>query len=141
MQRACNAVKFNRDTPVTDNETRRQRQAYFAAASYGDAQIGRVLDELDALGLSNDTIIVLFGDHGWHLGENNEWAKHTAMTRASHAPLLFSAPGVPGRVSEDFVEFVDIFPTLADLAGIPVPARCDTPEMSQHAAVCAEGSF
>lgn len=140
VQRACTATHFNQTTPVTDAETRRQRQAYFAAASYGDAQVGRVLDELDALGLSNNTIIVLFGDHGWHLGENNEWAKHTAMTRASHAPLLFSVPGVSGRVSDDFAEFVDIFPTLADLAGIPVPSRCDTPEMSQKAAVCSEGS-
>jgi len=107
---------------------------------YGDAQIGRVLDELHALGLASNTVIVLFGDHGWHLGENNEWAKHTAMTRASHAPLLFSVPGLPGRVSDDFVEFVDIFPTLADLAGISVPARCDTPKMSQEAAACSEGA-
>ena len=66
-------------------ETRLQRRAYFAAVSFVDAQLGRVLAALGEAGLANDTVVVLFGDHGWHIGENNEWAKHTAMTRANRA--------------------------------------------------------
>ena len=78
-------------------------------------------------------------DHGWHLGENNEWAKHTAMTRANRAPLLFAHPAHGGKVSQSFAEFVDIYPTLADLAGLPVPKTCADEAMSQSDINCTEG--
>ncbi len=103
-----------------------QRQlihAYYACVSFVDAQIGRVLDELDRLQLADNTIIVLWGDHGWHLGDHGYWTKHTNYEQATRIPLLFVAPGVttPGSVTQQLAETVDIFPTLADLAGLPAP--------------------
>jgi hypothetical protein len=77
---------------------------------------------------------------GWHLGDNNEWAKHTAMTRANRTPLLFAAPCARPSVRHGYAELVDIYATLVDLAGITVPPRCDTKEQSQTLAVCTEGA-
>ena len=90
--------------------------AYHAAATFADAQIGRVLDELHKLGLEKNTRIVLWGDHGI-------WTKPTNYEQATRTPLLFIAPGVtpPGSVSKQPVESVDILPTLAELAGLPAP--------------------
>ena len=133
---------FGHGTHMNDTQTRMQRQAYFAAASFADAQIGKVLDALAATGLDKTTVVTLWGDHGWHIGENNEWAKHTAMTWANRAPLLFSAPGAPAGqvVDRSFAEFVDLHPTLADLAGLATPPRCDTADMSRSAPSCTEGA-
>ena len=106
--------------------------------TFVDAQIGRVLDSLDELGLTNNTVVMLWGDHGWHLGENNEWAKHTNFEHATHVPLLISSPGGQrGAVSQALTELVDVYPTLADLAGLPVPAEC--PMDSSAVDVCTEG--
>ena len=97
---------------------------YYAATSYMDAQLGRVLDELDRLELGDNTIIVLWGDHGWHLGDHGMWCKHTNYEQATRAPLIFAVPGLPkGQRIRDIVEFVDIYPTLCDLAGIERPAQ------------------
>jgi iduronate 2-sulfatase len=97
---------------------------YYAAASFMDAQVGRLLEELDALGLADDTIIVLWGDHGWHLGDHGMWCKHTNYEQATRAPLIVVAPGRRGgQRSAAIVEFVDIYPALCDLAGIPRPAH------------------
>ena len=75
-----------------------------------------------------------------HIGENNEWAKHTAMTWANNAPLLFAIPGGSGNVvSSSYAEFVDIYPTLADLAGLPTPVTCSTVDMSVNHPNCTEG--
>ena len=134
------AMGFSKGQPVTDAYARQQRRAYFATASFADAQVGRVLDAVEEVGLTDRTVVVLFGDHGWHLGDNNEWAKHTAMTRANRTPLLFAAPGARPSVQRGFAELVDIFATLADLAGIAVPPRCETEEQSQTLAVCTEGA-
>jgi iduronate 2-sulfatase len=91
-----------------------------------DAQVGRLLEELDALGLADDTIIVLWGDHGWHLGDHGMWCKHTNYEQATRAPLIVVAPGQRGgQRSAAIVEFVDIYPTLCDLAGIPRPAHLE----------------
>jgi iduronate 2-sulfatase len=96
---------------------------YYAAASYVDAQIGKVLDELDRSGLAENTIIVLWGDHGFHLGDLGIWTKHTNYEQANHIPLIIVAPGVtkPGSSTKQLTETVDLFPTLAELAGLPKP--------------------
>jgi len=110
--------------PLTDQKARDLVRAYYAAASYTDAQIGKVINELDRLGLREKTIIVLWGDHGWHLGEHGLWCKHTNFEDATHAPLIFSAPKQrnAGAKTNNLAEFVDIYPTLCDLAGLPKPA-------------------
>lgn len=96
---------------------------YYAAASFVDAQIGRVIDELDRLQLADNTIIVLWGDHGWHLGDHGAWTKHTNYEQANRIPLFVVAPGVtrPATHTRQLAETVDIFPTLAELAGLPKP--------------------
>lgn len=135
------ARSFDQRTHLNDTETRVRRRAYYAAASFADEQMGRVLSALRESGLAESTVLTLFGDHGWHIGENNEWAKHTAMTWANRAPLLFAVPGGHGRVvANGFAEFVDIFPTLADLAGLPVPPRCADEGMSLRHPNCTEGA-
>ncbi|MBK1876694.1 sulfatase [Pelagicoccus mobilis] len=96
---------------------------YYACVSYIDALIGGLLEELDSLGLREDTVIVLWGDHGWHLGDHGLWCKHSNFEQATRVPLIFSAPGLPkGQVAGGPVEFVDVFPTLCDLAGVTIPA-------------------
>jgi iduronate 2-sulfatase len=96
---------------------------YHAAISYMDAQLGRVLDALDATGLAKNTIVVLWGDHGWHLGDHGMWCKHTNYEQAARIPLLVVAPGVTqsNTSSESLVESVDLYPTLAELAALPPP--------------------
>jgi iduronate 2-sulfatase len=80
---------------------------------------------LDSLGLTKNTIVVLFGDHGWHLGDHNLWCKHTNFEEATHAPLIISDPSVSPSKTSALTEFVDIFPTLCELAGVPVPTYLD----------------
>ena len=113
--------------PMDDKKARELIRAYYAATSYTDAQIGRVVDELDRQGLREKTIIVLWGDHGWQLGEHDQWCKHTNFEEATHAPLIISAPGQKHRGAKTaaLAEFVDIYPTLCDLAGVPIPATCE----------------
>jgi arylsulfatase A-like enzyme len=96
---------------------------YYASVSYADALVGVLLNTLDSLGLSKNTIVVLWGDHGWHLGDHNLWCKHSNFEQAAHAPLIFFAPNVKPSVSSSLTEFVDVFPTLCDLAGLPIPSH------------------
>jgi iduronate 2-sulfatase len=89
-----------------------------------DAQLGRVLDELDALGLAQNTIIVLWGDHGWHLGDHGQWSKHSNYEQATHAPLIIVAPDrTTEKRSPVLVEFTDIYPTICELAGLEKPSH------------------
>lgn len=109
--------------PLNEELQRTLIHGYYAALSYMDAQVGRVLDELDRLGLDDNTIIVLWGDHGYHLGDHGSWTKHTNYEQANRIPILITAPGVTmaGSQSSALVETVDLFPTIAELAGLPVP--------------------
>lgn len=97
---------------------------YYAALSYMDAQVGKVIEELERLGLDENTIVVLWGDHGYHLGDHGMWTKHTNYEQANRIPLAIVAPGVTqaGTSSVALVETVDIFPTLCELAGLPAPS-------------------
>lgn len=114
---------------VPEDMQRQLIHGYYASVSFVDAQIGKVLDELDRLGLANDTIILLWGDHGWHFGDHGMWTKHTNYEQAIRIPLLVVAPGVtrPGSRSNALVETVDVFPTLCELAGLPPPADLPQP--------------
>jgi arylsulfatase A-like enzyme len=115
----------NRNIPYNSDLWHRScRHGYYACVSYIDAQIGRVLETLKELGLRQNTIVILWGDHGWHLGEHNFWGKHNVMHLATRSPLIVSAPGFKaGQQSERLVEFVDIYPSLCELAGIATVNR------------------
>ena len=109
---------------MSDGLKRQLIHGYYASTSFVDAQIGRVLDELERLELSDNTIVVLWGDHGFHLGDLGIWTKHTNYEQATRIPIIIAAPTVttPGSVTDQLAESVDIYPTLAELAGLPAPA-------------------
>ena len=104
------------------------RHAYFACVSYVDAQVGKVLAELDALGLAENTIVVLWGDHGWCLDDYGLIGKHKVLERSVESPLIIRAPSgiapsvYAGIPAEGVVETIDIYPTIADLCGLPLPS-------------------
>ena len=108
--------------PVDDELARRLIHGYHAAVSFTDAQVGKILAKVDALGLRDDTIVVLMGDHGYILGEHGLWCKHSTFDVATKTPLIIRAPNMPAEQTvEGLVEFIDIFPTLTDLANLPTP--------------------
>jgi iduronate 2-sulfatase len=115
--------KVGMDLPV--NKQKELIHGYYAATSYTDAQVGILLDVLDSLGLSKNTVIVLWGDHGWHLGDHNLWCKHTNFEQATRSPLIISAPGISSSKTSSPSEFIDIFPTLCELTGITIPQHLD----------------
>jgi arylsulfatase A-like enzyme len=90
-----------------------------------DAQVGILLNTLDSLGTLNNTVIVLWGDHGWHLGDHDLWEKHTNFEQATRAPLIIAAPGIKSGKTSSQTEHLDIFPTICDLAGTPIPNFLD----------------
>ena len=113
---------------LPDDLQRELIHGYYAATSYADAQIGKVLQALEDLKLADNTIVVLWGDHGWHLGDHSMWCKHTNYEEANRIPFLISAPGTApgaGKHSKAFAETVDLYPTLCELAGIPIPEKLD----------------
>jgi arylsulfatase A-like enzyme len=112
---------------IPDDLARRLKHGYFAAISYMDAQVGRLLDELDRQGLSKNTIVVVWGDHGWKLGEHDAWCKHSNCENDVNAPLLVAAPGMKhaGVRTDGLVEFVDVYPSLCELAGLPLPEHLE----------------
>lgn len=119
--------KAGLDHELSDAYARKVRHAYFAATSYVDAQIGKVLDALKEKGLAENTIIVLWGDHGWHLGDERVWGKHTLSEYALRSALIMKTPGMnqTGVPSDAIVESTDIYPTLMDLTGQPVSGDLD----------------
>lgn len=113
-----------KEGPLSEVQARELIRAYCACVSYMDAQLGRLLARLEELGLDEKTIVVLWGDHGYQLGEHGLWCKHTNFEDAARAPLIVRAPGrmTAGARTNALVEFVDVYPSLCDLAGLPTPA-------------------
>ena len=101
-------------------------RGYYACVSYTDTQVGKLLDELKRLNLSDRTIVVLWGDHGWNLGEHTLWCKHCCFETSMHAPLIVKAPGIAGgRTTRGLTEFIDIYPSLCELAGLTPPSHLE----------------
>ncbi len=113
-----------KEGPVSDVLAKKLIHGYYACVSYTDAQIGKVLSELDRLGLAENTVVVLWGDHGWHLGEHGLWCKHCNFDKVLNAPLMIKAPGkAKGAKTNTLAEFIDIYPTLCELSGLELPAH------------------
>ena len=113
--------------PFEDEKTLELIRAYAATTSYIDAQVGRVLNQLDALGLTENTVVVLWGDHGFHLGEHGLWRKNTLFEDSVRSPLIISVPGqtFPNATTDALVELVDIYPTLCDACQLPTPTELE----------------
>ena len=123
-------MKYNRwkRNPNQDAEFATQvRRHYAACVSYADAQVGKILARLRAKGLEDNTIVVLWGDHGWHLGEHAIWGKHSLFEESLRSPLIISYPGIPspGAMTGSIVETIDVFPSVCDVAGLPRPDFVD----------------
>ena len=118
-----------------------ERRAYYASLSYADQQLGRVLSELQDLGLADSTIVVFWGDHGYQLGEHTEWMKTTNFEIANWVPFMLRVPGATeeGPSTDELVEMVDLFPTLADAAGLPPLNLCSEKDATKTK-LCTEGS-
>ena len=130
---------YDKKCAYPDEKARELRRAYYSCISYTDAQLGRVVKELEAQGYADDTIIVLWADHGWQLGEHNEWSKFTNFEDATHVPFMIHVPGVTdmGMRTNALVELIDIFPSLTELAGIQKPPMCSE---NNKLLTCVEGS-
>ncbi len=112
--------------PLTDEDALNLKHGYYACVSYTDAQVGKVLNALDSLGMRENTVVVLWGDHGWNLREHGLWCKHCNFHTSLHTPLIVSAPGYSkGKTSEAITEYVDVYPSLCQLAGVPVPEHAE----------------
>lgn len=108
--------------PLSDDLARTLVHGYYASLSYSDAQVGKVLDELDRLGMAENTIVVLWGDHGYNLREHGLWNKHCNFETSLHIPLIIRAPGMEtGQKISSIVETVDLYPTISKLAGLSLP--------------------
>jgi len=119
--------KAGLEHPVSDEYAKKLTHAYYASISYVDAQIGKVIEELKKLGLYDNTIIIIWGDHGWHLGDQLVWGKHTLFENALQSVLIMKTPNLKhaGVVTNGIVESVDIYPTLMDLCGVKSPTGID----------------
>jgi iduronate 2-sulfatase len=117
--------KASLDKPVSDVYARKLRHAYYAGISYVDAQIGKVISELKAQGLDKNTIVVVWSDHGWHLGDHRIWGKHTIFENGVHSVLIIKVPGEKANKRKEIVSSVDIYPTLTALCGVKNPEGLD----------------
>ncbi len=132
-------LRFYKNIPdkgdIPDDEIARTLiHAYKACVSYADAQVGAILNELERLGLDRNTLVVLIGDHGWSLGDHGQWCKHSNFGIVDRAPMIFCGAGLPqGRVVNEVVEFVDLYPSICQLAGLPVPGQCQGKSLAKLA--------
>jgi arylsulfatase A-like enzyme len=110
-----------REGPVSDSVARTLLHGYYASVSFVDAQIGKVLRQLRETGLDRNTLVILWGDHGYNLGEHGFWAKHITMETALRTTLLMAGPQVQPKSTETIVELVDLYPTILDYCGVPGP--------------------
>jgi len=118
--------KGSLNSTVSDAYARKVRHAYFACVSYIDAQVGKLTNELERLGLAENTIIVIWGDHGWHLGDHMTWGKHTIFERSLNSAFLIKAPGkTNGKSVNKVVSSIDIYPTILELCGVEMPHPTD----------------
>lgn len=123
-------MKYNcwKRNPNTDAEFATDvRKHYAACVTYADELVGRIMVKLDELNLSDNTIVIVWGDHGWHLGEHAIWGKHALFEESLHSPLIISYPKMaqPGEPTQSLVESIDVFPTVCELAGLPSPDFAD----------------
>ena len=116
-----------KEGPVPDDQARQLIHGYSACVSYVDAQLGRVIAELERLKLRENTVIIMWGDHGWKLGEHASWCKHTNFEVDARAPMIISAPGVKGngKHTSALAEFVDMYPTLCELCDLEIPEHLE----------------
>jgi iduronate 2-sulfatase len=116
---------------MSDQQRKQAIQAYQAATSFMDAQVGRIVEALDRLGMAKDTVIVFTSDHGYHLGDHGLWQKRSLFERSARVPLIVAAPGMAsGQAASAPVGMIDIYPTLASLAGLPRPEYLDGKDLS-----------
>jgi iduronate 2-sulfatase len=146
-------MKYNRwkRNPNTDAAFALEvRRHYAGCVTYADALVGRILTKLDQLKLRDNTIVILWGDHGWHLGEHAIWGKHALFEESLRSPLIISYPGIPqpGKPTFSIVETLDLFPTICELAGLKMPDYVDgqsllpilkNPQTKGHPAVSYKG--
>ncbi len=127
------AVRFGRPADIfmvrdaTPQTTREAIAAYYACVTFLDTQLGLVLDALEETGLAENTIVIFFSDHGFHLGEHGHWSKYTLFEQSTRVPMIVRVPGNPanGSVCDEIVELVDLVPTMGDLLGMPVPENVE----------------
>lgn len=147
-------MKYNRwnRNPNTDAEfALAVRKHYAACVTYADSLVGRVLKKLEEVGARDNTIVVLWGDHGWHLGEHAVWGKHTLFEESLRSPLIIQYPGMSaaGQSTNAIVETLDLFPTLCELTNVPAPdfahgvsltPLLNNPQAEGHVAIAYHGS-
>ncbi|ELU10818.1 hypothetical protein CAPTEDRAFT_174794 [Capitella teleta] len=137
------AEKWSQKQPLEEWAIKELRRAYWATISYVDDLVGKIIGKLEELGVADDTIISFIGDHGFHLGEQSIVGKNTNFEVANNSPMILRVPGLTdkGLITDKLVEFVDLFPTLADLAGLPSVPQCPPgTRESQQTDLCTEGS-